>query len=333
MRRLLTTTIASLTLAAPLLMSGAATAQAPSPLEIKPGKLARGADISVPHVEGTTIVDGGIRIKVNAKRVLLYGKWNEAYIASLGNAQWGNVRLVRVAKNGAVKVLREGIDPFNAILDAEADQVAYSFGEATQKPTIEVYDLGLKDEVTARGFDSLPTLLEYDEGLVVGSFAEFKVRTFTWDTVAEHVEVLNKKQGNYASKAHDLLGFYSKDPQNGGCQVLARLSDPTDRLWTNCDERIEAVSTDGKRVATVALLSDGIGPADIGLRSINGKQLAHYTIKGWFGEVSFETPQALLMQANGKTQSAVVRCVVTVCDRASDLEPTPDLRALARSAG
>ena len=120
--------------------------------------------------------------------------------------------------------------------------------------------------------------------------------------------MLNKKQGNYASEAHDLLGFYSKDPFNGGCQVLARLSDPTERFWTNCDERIEAVSTDGKRLATIALLSDGIGPADIGLRTTEGKQLAHYTINGWFGEISFETPQALLMQANGKTQSAVVRC-------------------------
>jgi hypothetical protein len=329
MQRLLTTTIASLALAAPLLVSGAATAQAPAPLQIKPGQLARGADISVPHVEGTTIVDGAIKIKVAVKRVLLYGKWNDAYIVALGNAQWGNVRLARVAKNGAVKVLREGIDPFNAVLDAEADQVAYSFGEATQVPTIEVYDLGLKDEIAARGFASLPILLEFDEGLVVASLAEFKIRTISWDTVADDVVVLNHKQGNYASKAHDLLGFYSKDPFNGGCQVLARLSDPTDRLWTNCDERIEAASTDGKRLATIPLLSDGIGPADVGLRSVKGKLLAHYTIKGWFGELSFETPQALLMQANGNTQSAVVRCVVTVCDRATDLEPTPDLRALA----
>jgi hypothetical protein len=329
MRRLLTTTIAGLALTAPLLTSAAASAQAPSPLEIKPGKLARGADVSVPHLDGTTIVDGAIRIEVDVKRVLLYGKWKNAYIAALGNAQWGNVRLARVAKNGAVKVLREGIDPFNAVLDAEADQVAYSFGDATQLPTLEVYDLGLKDEVAARGFSSLPTLLEFDEGLVVASFADVKVRTLTWDTVADHVVVVNKKQGNYASKAHDLVGFYSKDPFDGGCQVLARLSDPTDRLWTNCDERIEAVSTDGKRLATVALLSDGLGPADIGLWTTKGKMLAHYTINGWFGEIFFETPQALLMRANGKTQSAVVRCVVTVCDRATDLEPTPDLRALA----
>ena len=133
MRRLFTITIASLALAAPLLISGAASAQAPSPLDIKPGKLARGADISVPHLDGTTIVDGAIRIKLDVKRVLLYGKWNNAYIAALGNAQWGNVRLARVAKNGAVKVLREGIDPFNAVLDAEADQVAYSFGDATPR--------------------------------------------------------------------------------------------------------------------------------------------------------------------------------------------------------
>ena len=39
------------------------------------------------------------------------------------------------------------------------------------------------------------------------------------------------------------------------------------------------------------------------------------------------------MRANGKTQSAVVRCVVTVCDRATDLEPTPETRPRRLIAG
>jgi hypothetical protein len=31
------------------------------------------------------------------------------------------------------------------------------------------------------------------------------------------------------------------------------------------------------------------------------------------------------MEANGKTQAATVRCKVEVCNRTSDLTPTPDL--------
>ena len=131
--------------------------------------------------------------------------------------------------------------------------------------------------------------------------------------------------GNFASVAHDLLGFFNKDPFNGGCQVLTHLDDPADVLWTNCDERIEALSPDGKRVATIALLSDGIGPADVMVRKIGGAPVAHYSINGWFGRIWWETPTKLLMESNGKTQAATVRCKVELCNRATDLAPTPDI--------
>ncbi len=99
-----------------------------------------------------------------------------------------------------------------------------------------------------------PTLLAFDDGLAVASFGPPKAKTFTWNTVTNEVDRVNTKHGNYASVAHDLLGYYSKDPQFGGCQVLAHLSDPGDVLWTSCDERIDAVSPDGKRIATIPLL-------------------------------------------------------------------------------
>jgi len=322
MRRLLTTTTALVALALPLL--GAAPAHAASTIEIKPGKIARGPDIAVPHLEGKTIVDGDIRVKVNSPRVKLFGKWHDAYIAATGDREWGNVKLVRIAKSGNLKVLRKFVDPFNTILDAEADQVAYSYGDATQKPTIAVYDLGLKKEVSVNAFASLPTLLEFDEGLVVASFSSFKIKTITWDTVSDETLRVSSKQSNYASKAHDLLGFYNKDPYDGGCQVLTHLSDPADVLWTNCDERIEAVSPDGKRVAMIPLLTDGLGAADVMLHKIGGALLAHYTVAGWFGAIGWETPTALLLESNGTTQSATIRCQVADCNRATDLAPTPD---------
>ena len=142
---------------------------------------------------------------------------------------------------------------------------------------------------------------------------------------------MNAKRGNFACVAHDLLGFFNKDPFNGGCQVLTHLDDPADVLWTNCDERIEALSPDGKRVATIALLSDGIGPADVMVRKIGGAAVAHYSINGWFGRIWWETPTKLLMESNGNTQSATVRCKVELCNRATDLDA--HARPVSRLAG
>lgn len=324
MRKLLTALLATLALAAPLAPAGAQ-----APLEIEPGKLARGADLATPHLEGTTIVDGDRRVSVKAGRIELHGRWKGFYVASLGDRSWAHVRLVRISKAGVVKTLRQLTDPFNTILDPVAGQVAYSFGDSTRRPTIAVYDLAAKAETSARAFASLPTLLEYDEGLVVASLGGPQVRTLTWDTISDDVLVLNQKQGWFASKAHDLYSYFTKDPFLGGCTVLARLSDPTERLWTSCDERIEAVSPDGRKMATVALLADGIGPNVVLVRKTDGRRLALYSIAGYFGRIDFETPQALLLDSFGRTQHAVVRCVVTVCDRATDLEPTPPLRTLA----
>ncbi len=323
MRRLLTTTTALLALAAPLL--AVAAADAAETIPIKPGTLSRGLDISGAHLDGTTIVDGDVSVTIKRPNVILYGKWNDFYIAATGNSQWDKVKLVQVAADGSVKVLRELIDPFTAVLDPENDQIAYSYGDSTQKPTLAVYDLGLKKEVDVHAFASLPTLLAFDDGVMVASFGDFKVKTLTWNTVTGEVEKVISKRSNYASLAHDLLGFFNKDPFVGGCQVLAHLSDPTDVLWTNCDERIDAVSPDGRRVANIPLLSDGIGPADIVLRRINGQELAHYTIAGHFGAVWWETPTKLLFDATGKTTAATVRCKVADCNRATDLRPPEDL--------
>ena len=324
MRRLLTTTAALLALAAPLLAAAPSNA-APPDVAIKPGAIPRGPDIAGTHLEGKTIVDGDVRVTLKAPRVLLYGKSDDVYIAATGDKQWGNVKLWQVSASGATKKLASFIDPFNTLLDADGAQVAYSYGDSTSKPTIAVYDLTLKDEVSVNAFASLPTLLDFDEGSVVASFSDFKIKTIRWDTVSDETVRLNTKFSNFASQAHDLLGFYSKDPFDGGCQVLAHLNDLTDVLWTNCDERIEAISPDGKRVATIALLSDGIGPADVMVRKIGGAPVVHYSINGWFGRIWWETGTKLLMESNGNTLSATVRCKVAVCNRATDLVPTPDI--------
>jgi hypothetical protein len=324
MRRLLMTTTALLALAAPLLV-GAPSSAAPPDIEIKPGALTRGPDIAGAHLDGTTIVDGDVTVKLNARRAMLYGKWDKYYVAATGDREWGNVKLWRVSPAGVKKLLAELIDPFNTVLDPDDGQIAYSYGDATSKPTIAVYDLTQKEEVAVNAFASLPSLLDFDEGVVVASFFDFKVKTITWDTVADETLKVNRKRANFASVVHNLLGFYSKEPFDGGCQVLTHLDDVTDVIWTSCEERIDAVSPDGKRVATIALLSDGIGPADVMVRKLRGAPVAHYSINGWFGRIWWETSTKLLMESNGRSQAATVRCKVDVCNRATDLEPSPEV--------
>jgi len=306
-------------------LASVAPASAKEPLQIKPAKLARGADIAVPHVENDhTIVDGEHRIEVKAARVQFLGRWHQRYVAVIGNAQWGNVRLVKVSPAGVTKVLRTHVDPFNAVFDPTSGRVAYSFGVNTQKPTLAVFDLEAKKEVATRSFAALPTLLDFDAGVAVASFFDH-AKTITWNVAAGKVQTINAKTANYASVAHDLLGYYSKDPYQGGCQVLTRLTHPSQRLWTSCTERIDAVSPDGKRLATIPLLTDGRGASDAVVRKVTGAVVAEYTIHGWFGTLAWESPTALLLESFGTTRSATVRCVAASCERATDKFPTPDL--------
>jgi hypothetical protein len=324
MRRLLTTGVALAALATPLLAAAPSTA-APVQVTIKPTALQKGPHQAGVHLDGKTIHDGSVKVKVDAERVLLFGKWNQYYIVATGNQSWGNVKLVRVAKSGNTRLLLAGFDPFNAELDADADRVALARAVNSLEPRIAVFDLVSKTEVASLGVPAAPALLDYDQGRVITSLWSSNPKTLTWDTVTDTTGKLNGKRSNYASVAHDQLGFFDRDPQFGGCQVLTHLSNTDDTFWRNCKERIEAASPDGGRLALIPLLSDGIGPSDIVVRKAGGVGLAHYSINGWFGRIAWETNTKLLMQSNGATRAALVRCKVAECNRATALRPTPDL--------
>jgi hypothetical protein len=103
----------------------------------------------------------------------------------------------------------------------------------------------------------------------------------------------------------------------GGCVRLTRLTSPTVTLWKSCRERIVAFSPNGERMATVHILSDGIGPNEVREREIDGTLLGDYST-GWFGTITFETSTNLLLDVNGDTLSATVRCSEGDCENATD---------------
>ena len=85
-------------------------------------------------------------------------------------------------------------------------------------------------------------------------------------------------------------------------------------------------------MATIPILSDGIGPADVWLHRIHGRVLAHY-VTGWFGPLSWESDRALLLNTNGRQKSAMVRCRIAACERASALQSVPTFRVRPAAQG
>ena len=101
--------------------------------------------------------------------------------------------------------------------------------------------------------------------------------------------------------------------------MVSTLRTPSKPLWTSCDERVDVFSPSGERMATINILSDGPGPGDAWLRKAGGRMLAHYQART-VGRAVFESNRALLLDTTGSEHSAVVRCRVADCERASDLE-------------
>jgi hypothetical protein len=119
------------------------------------------------------------------------------------------------------------------------------------------------------------------------------------------------------------VATYTRDPYRNGCTVVTSLSDPGTRLWRSCDERVATFSPDGRRMTTISLLADGLGPAELWLRRAGGRLLVHYSTPGWFGAQRWETDRALLLDTVGARKQAVVRCEGADCERASDLRRAP----------
>jgi hypothetical protein len=68
---------------------------------------------------------------------------------------------------------------------------------------------------------------------------------------------------------------------------------------------------------TMHLLTDGLGPGELKLRTVRGSKLATYTT-GWFSGWQWESPGTLLLDVNGRRKSATVRCTLDACENATD---------------
>ena len=142
-------------------------------------------------------------------------------------------------------------------------------------------------------------------------------RVFEWTFGTGRTRTIVRKTGGMASLEHDLLMIYTKDPYLGGCTKLVELSRPRVKRWASCRERVAAISPDGTQMLTFHILTDGIGPGELKLRTIRGSKLATYSTN-WFGGWQWESPGTLLLDVNGRRKAATVRCVLDACENATD---------------
>jgi hypothetical protein len=310
---------------AALIASSAASA-VPATTEIKPGALPRGADVAVPHLEGKTVVDGDTRIRVRGATVRLLGKSGSSYVVNTLNRDFTVSRMLRLEADGSQTVLAEGGEDELVEPLLSSDGLLVVAGRYHREgTTLRAWSVATGLVEDKRHFRGYPDVLDArGDTVLLGVWSR---GTFSWDLAADTVLRLTKRVGGAASLAEDLLSSYTADPYQGGCTVVSRISETGDDLWKSCSERVESFAPGGRRMVTVHLLSDGIGPNQASVRNVAGRLVARYTVQGWFGALTFESAKTLLLEANGKKQTATVRCLKAVCERASDLAPVQPPRA------
>jgi hypothetical protein len=295
---------------APLVGVLAAPALAAAPtVPIKPAQLERGEDSTVPRMaDDKVIVDGDTRVELKKPGYLL-GKSGDEYVVA------SYPFVVRVSADGTterITRLHEAADPQ---LTADGEDVLLS-RVVQGRSIIRVVDSETGDQVTTHRFRGYVGVLDADESRAVltGTSPD---RTLWWNYRSGATERIVNRGGGSADIRADRLATLTGDPYEGGCAVVTRLSRPHDVLWRSCEDIPVAFSPSGRRMATVYLLSDGLGPGEVTARTTKGGEaLATYTAY-YFGSLTWETNQALVMDATTKTRAATVRCVVADCERVS----------------
>ncbi|MCW2853517.1 MAG: hypothetical protein JWM84_3181 [Nocardioides sp.] len=321
MKKTLSVLVAMAAGVAGVLSSGGA-AQAVDRQVLRPADLPRGADVRVPHLEGRTVVDGDVRVRVRGgERVVLLGRSGTGYVVGVTGRDDGRGS-IRVVRRGApARVVLRGVPVFETQLSGDGRHLARAAGSTAKKTRVTVNRTRDGALVRQRTFPGSARVLDVaGDRMVIGSWGPD--RTLSWNFVADTTTTLVRRTGYAASIEADRLATFSRDPYEGGCSVVRRLASPHGRLARSCHDRVAAFSPGGARMATIDILSDGLGPTEVRVRRSGGRLVAHYAAR-WFGAISFESERALLLDTNGAKRAATVRCVVARCVRASALRPVP----------
>lgn len=320
MKRLLSACAATAALAVPLAMLPTAAHAEPTK-NLSPNQIERGPNPKIPHVQGTTVVDGTRKVKVGAVEVDLLGKaGTSSYIVIATGRDGANPRLLRVRAGQPAKVLARGEQVREAVLSGNGTRVALTTRATATRTTLKVINTSTGATQRTTAFQGSINKLDFaGDRVLLSSWGP--ARTFVWNYKTNGRKAINNKTGYAGDFQSNRLAFYSADPFEGGCSVLTRISAPTKPIWRSCKDRVAAISPDASRLATIDILSDGIGPNRVTMRTGTGRALVSFKTS-WFGEIKWETNRALLLDTHGRNWTATVRVTATAVDRASALSRT-----------
>ncbi|WP_372729972.1 hypothetical protein [Nocardioides sp.] len=285
---------------------------AAEPTTIDPGSLERGDNPRVPQVLGTTILDGDVKIRIKAQEVQLYGTSDDDYV--VGVWQDGRSSVQRVAVDGSRRTVREGITG-DITLSRDGEQLIESVYRAGGTTVITVRDARTGDRLNRHRFTGYTSVLDADAGRAVLG-ASSPGRTVSWRTDTSLVRRISGREGYFADIRADRLAVLTGHPYDGGCSVVSSLTAPNRPLWRSCSQGVVSASPNGKRLLTMHLLSDGPN-GTLSVHRDHGRQVASYRAAYAFGRSGFETNRSVLMVAEGSEKTALVRCRVGECERAS----------------
>ncbi|HXH77900.1 hypothetical protein [Nocardioides sp.] len=290
-----------------------------APTDLQPEDLPRGADIAIAHIEDGDFVQGERVVDVGGDRSTLIGRSGRSWLVGTSDVDGvGEFRIVRVGPDDSTTVIKRGISVFELTL-SENGRFFVHMGRGTRRAVpIRVFSARTGELKAEKDFANYPEVVAMaGPSVLLSSWVATDLGVRSWDITTGAITRITRKPANIVDVGNNLLATYTKDPYMGGCVRLTLLSSPSTRLWKSCSERIVAFSPDGERMATVHILSDGIGPNEVQEREIDGTLLGDYST-GWFGAISFESNTDLLLEVNGDTLASTVRCSEGACENASD---------------
>lgn len=306
-----------------LLLASPAAAEAPT-VELRPGSLSRGADVPDPHVEGRVLHDASMRMTFRAPRVTYLGMSGHRYVVHLSRKDGSNARVLWIRADESQRVLQRGLDVSQVLLSQDGRHLLTTPRQGREWTQVRVRDARTGRILNTHSFRGSVSVLDaYGGQAVLGGWGPN--RTFWWRfDGTDDSQRISGRVGYAASIVANRVASYTRDPYLGGCSVVTDLAARPNRLSRSCSERVDAFSPTGRRMATIHILADGLGPTEVHVRrTTHGAALAHYTA-AWFGAVRWQTDTALLLDTFGRSRTATVRCVVADCERASDLKPVPE---------
>ena len=285
-------------------------------VRIRPAALPVGPALAIPHIDGTALVDGDVRVELGVDSAILLGRAGKEYVVWLTGPD-GTQEIDAYRPDGGHRVLVANAAASETRLSDDGRLlVSTHYAPRAARSRVVVRDPA-SGAVTHRlrfaGYvdvvDALGTRLLLSQ--------ERPARTFLHDLSTGAERTLSHRAGSFGDLSTGLFSTYTKDPYDGGCVVLARIKRPRDTVWRSCQERVYAVSPDGRRLLTVDLLSDGLGPSELVLRRVDGRLLQRYRTRPAFGLASFEPGGAVVLEVIDVDVETVgwARCRRAVCER------------------